>query len=47
MLKLDEIKILTNNYSFSAKPEILQVYTFSGEGGSSDHRPMKQKRKST
>ena len=32
MLKLNEIKKLTNNYSFLAKPETLQVYTFSGEG---------------
>ena len=47
MLNLNEIKKLTNNHSFSAKPETLQVYTFSGEGGSSDHLPMKQKRKST
>ena len=47
MLKLKEIKKLTNNHSVSAKSETLQVYTFSGEGGSSDHLPMKQKRKST
>ena len=47
MLKLNEIKKLTNNHSVSAKSETLQVYTFSGEGGSSDHLPMKQKRKST
>ena len=47
MLKLNEIKDLTDNHSFFAKPEILQVYTFSGESGSSDHLPMKQKRKST
>ena len=47
MLKSNEIKKLTNNYSFSSKPEALQVYTFSGEGGSSDNLPMKQRRKST
>ena len=47
MLKLREIKKLTNNHSVSAKSETLQVYTFSGEGGSSDHLPMKQKKKST
>ena len=29
------------------KRETLQVYTFSGESSSSDHLPMKQKRKST
>ena len=32
MLELNEIKKLTYNYSFLAKPETLQVYTFSGEG---------------
>ena len=47
MLNLNEIKKLTNNHSFLAEPETLQVYTFSGEGGSSDHLPMKQKRKLT
>ena len=47
MLKLNEFKKLTNNYSFSAQPETLQVHTFGREGGSSDHLPMKQKRKST
>ena len=47
MLNLNEIKKLTNSHSVSAKSETLQVYTFSGEGGSSDHLPMKQKRKST
>ena len=47
MLKLNEIKKLTNNHSVSAKSGTLQVYTFSGEGGSSDHLPMKQKRKTT
>ena len=44
MLKLDKTKLITNN-SISARPDTLQVYTFSGEGGSSDHLPMKQKRK--
>ena len=47
MLKLREIKKLTNNHSVAAKSETLQVFTFSGEGGSSDHLPMKQKRKPT
>ena len=47
MLKLNEIKKLTNNHSFLAKPETLQVYTFSGEGGSTNHLPINQKRKST
>ena len=47
MLKLKEIKKLTNNHSASAKSETLQVCTFSGEGSSSDHLPMKQKKKST
>ena len=42
-LKQNEIKKLTSN-SVLAKVESLQVYTFSGEGGSSDHLPMKQKR---
>ena len=44
MLKLDKTKSITNNF-ISARPDTLQVYTFSGEGGSSDHLPMKQKRK--
>ena len=39
MLKLREIKKLTNNFSVSAMSETLQVCTFSGEGGSSDHLP--------
>ena len=50
MLKINEIKKLTNNHSFSAKPETLQVYIFRGKGGegsSNDHLSMKQKRKST
>ena len=44
MLKLDKTKSITNNF-ISARPDTLQVYTFSGEGGSSDLLPMKQKRK--
>ena len=44
MLKLDKTKSITDNF-ISARPDTLQVYTFSGEGGSSDHLPMKQKRK--
>ena len=47
MLNLNEIKKLTNNHSLSAKPESLQVYIFSGEGDSSEHLSLKQKRKST
>ena len=47
MLKLNEIKKLANNHFFSAKPETLQVYLFSEKGCSSDHLPMKQKRKLT
>ena len=44
MLKLDKTKSITND-SISARPDTLQVYTFSGDGGSSDQLPMKQKRK--
>ena len=44
MLKLDTTKSITNDF-ISARPDTLQVYTFSGEGGSYDHLPMKQKRK--
>ena len=44
MLKLDTTKSITNDF-ISARPDTLQVYTFSGEGGSFDHLPMKQKRK--
>ena len=44
MLKLDKTKSIINNF-ISARPDTLQVNTFSGEGGSSDHLPMKQKRK--
>ena len=44
MLKLHKTKSITNNF-ISARPDTLQVYTFSGDGGSSDHLPMKQKRK--
>ena len=44
MLKLDKTKWITSNF-ISARPDTLQVYTFTGEGGSSDHLPMEQKRK--
>ena len=44
MLKLDKTKSITSDF-VSARPDTLQVYTFSGEGGSSEHLPMKQKRK--
>ena len=44
MMKLDKTKTITNDF-ISARPDTLQVYTFRGEGGSSDHLPMKQKRK--
>ena len=44
MLKLDKTKSITNDF-ISARPDTLQVYTFSGDGGSSDHLPVKQKRK--
>ena len=44
MLKLDKTKSITND-SISARPDTLQVHTFSGDGGSSDHIPIKQKRK--
>ena len=44
MLKLDKTKSITNSF-ISARPDTLQVYTFSGEGVSYDHLPMKQKRK--
>ena len=47
MLKSDKIIELTGNHSISAKPETLEVYTFSGEGSSFDILPMKQKGKST
>ena len=44
MMKLDKTKSISDNF-ISARPDTLQVYTFSGEGGSSDHLPTKQKRK--
>ena len=44
MQKLDKTKTITNDF-ISARPDILQVYTFSGEGGSSNHLPMRQRRK--
>ena len=42
-LKLDNLKKLTKN-SVSAKPDTLQVYSFSGVGGVSDQLPMKPKK---
>ena len=42
---MDIIKKLKSSHFFSAKPDPLQVYTFSGESNSSDHLPVKQKRK--
>ena len=44
MIKLDKTKSITNDF-IAARPDTLEVNTFSGEGGSSDHLPMKQKRK--
>ena len=44
MSKLEKTKSITNDF-ISARPDTLQVYTFSGDGCSSDHLPMKQKRK--
>ena len=40
LLNLDEIEKLTKR-SVSAKPDTLQVYSFSGAGGVSDQLPMK------
>ena len=40
---LDEIENLTKR-SVSAKPDTLQVYSFSGAGGVSDQLPMKSKK---
>ena len=43
LLILDEIEKLTKR-SISAKPDTLQVYSFSGAGGVSDQLSMKQKK---
>ena len=43
LLNLDEIEKLTKR-SVLAKPDILQVYSFSGAGGVSDQLPMKPKK---
>ena len=43
ILKLDTLEKLTKN-SVSAKPDTLQVYSFSGAGGVSDQLPMKPKK---
>ena len=43
LLNLDEIEKLTKR-SVSAKPDTLQVYSFSGAGGVSDQLPMKSKK---
>ena len=45
LLNLDEIEKLTKR-SVSAKPDTLQVYSFSGAGGVSDQLPMKTKKSS-
>ena len=42
LLKLDDLEKLTKN-SIPAKPDSLQVYSFSGVGGVSDQLPMKPK----
>ena len=43
LLNLDEIEKLTKR-SVSAKPDTLQVYSFSGAGGVSDQLPLKPKK---
>ena len=43
MLNLDALKTITNS-CISAKPDTLQVYSFSGAGGASDQLPMKTKK---
>ena len=45
LLNLDEIEKLTKR-SVLAKPDTLQVYSFSGAGGVSDQLPMKPKKNS-
>ena len=43
LLNLDNLKTLTES-SISAKPDTIQVYSFSGAGGVSDQLPMKPKK---
>ena len=43
LLKLDNLEKLTK-HSVSAKPDTLQVCSFSGAGGESDQLPMKPKK---
>ena len=43
LLSLDNLKNLTKN-SISAKPDTLQVYSFSEVGGVSDQLPMKTRK---
>ena len=43
LLNLDNLEKLTK-HSVSAKPDTLQVYSFSGAGGVSDQLPMKPKK---
>ena len=43
ILNLDALKTITKN-CISAKPDTLQVYSFSRAGGDSDQLPMKQKK---
>ena len=43
LLSLNNLKNLTKNY-ISAKPDNLQLYSFSGVGGVSDQLPMKTKK---
>ena len=43
LLNLDNLKNLTKN-SISAKPDTLQVYSFSGVGGASDQLTMKTRK---
>ena len=43
MLNIDALKTITTKNRISAKPDTLDVYSFSGAGGASDQLPMKQK----
>ena len=45
LLNIDALKKLTKT-CISAKPDILQVYSFNGAGGVSDQLPMKKKESS-
>ena len=42
-LELDKTESITNDF-ISARPDTLQEFTFSGEGGSSENLPLKQER---